>query len=124
MGWLDELDESGFEHGETVVRQRRKTIADPYSGKQTLGDWTNPDEHTLEGAFVASSSTSSTREATRTQLLEEKSLYVTDPGADVLAGDRIKAGGVVYEIDGIPNADVNPFTGWQPVKEIPLRRAT
>lgn len=111
-----------FPAGEEVVRLRRQDILDPYSGKVTQGDWSNPSEQTLEGAFVASSSTSARSDAARNALLEEKSLYLDDPEADVQAQDRIRAQGVVYQIDGMPSADVNPWTGWQPVREIPLKR--
>lgn len=125
MSWLDDLvADEGFPAGESVVRLRRKEIADPYSGQLTLGDWSDPTEVTLDGAFVASSSTTSQSEAGRTELLEEKSLYLDNPGADVQAQDRIRAGGVVYLIDGMPSADTNPWTGWQPLREIPLRRDT
>lgn len=122
MGWLDELDTKGFPHGETATRMRRKELTDPYSHTVTLGDWSDPDELTLDGAFVASSSTSSRSDEARTQLLEAKSLYLEDPDADVHEQDRIRAGGVTYKIDGIPSADTNPWTGWQPVREIPLTR--
>lgn len=121
MGWLDELDEP-FPEGETVVRLRRKETLDPYSGQVTLGDWTNPDEEPIDGAFVAQSSTSAQSDAARNQLLEEKSLYLPDPAADVNAQDRIRAGGITYTIDGMPTADRNPWTGWQPVREVPLKR--
>lgn len=122
MGWLDEIDDGGFSAGSQVVRIRRKEIEDPYSGQTTLGDWASASEQTLDGAYVAASSTQSRAEAGRTQLLEEKSLYLDDPNADVQAQDRIRAGGVIYLIDGMPSADTNPWTGWQPIREIPLRR--
>lgn len=124
MGWLDELSatETGFPTGEGVVRLRRKEILDPYSGAVTLGDWDEPEEATLYGAFVASSSTTARADEARTALLEAKSLYLDDPLADVQAQDRIRSQGVVYLIDGMPTADTNPWTDWQPVREIPLRR--
>ena len=111
-----------YQHGEQVVRLRRREEYDEYSDTVTLGSWDNPDELPLDGAFVASSSTSARRGASRRELLEEKSLYLDDPDADVQAQDRIRAQGVAYQIDGMPSADVNPWTGWQPVREIPLTR--
>ena len=99
MGWLDDLvADEGFPAGETVVRLRRQEIADPYSGRSTLGNWDNASEASLEGAFVASSSTSAQSDAARTQLLEEKSLYLDDPAADVQAQDPSTGG--AYQIDG------------------------
>lgn len=110
-----------FPHGVTVDRLRRKQKIDPYSQQATIGDWSDPDVLTLHGAFVAQSSTARTNDATRTEILESKSLFCS-PAADVTEYDRIRAGGAVYTIDGIPAADPNPWTGWQPVLEIPLTR--
>lgn len=114
-----------FEHGATVYRLRPKTVWDPMSQSFVLGDWDDPDELELPGAFIAQSSTSTLGDANRTGALESKSLYLSDPDADVQLGDRIRQGtdgSPVYPVDGIPAADVNPFTGWQPVREIPLKR--
>lgn len=123
MGWLDNLASDGnFTAGATVVRVRRKEIIDPYSGQTTLGDWESATESNIDGAFVSSSSTSANSSAARNELLEDKSLYLHDPNSDVQAQDRIKADGVIYTIDGMPSADKNPWTGWQPVREIPLKR--
>lgn len=111
-----------FPSGEQVVRLRRRELIDDYSGTVTLGDWDTPDELPLDGAYVASSSTSARRDAARNELLEEKSLYLGDPHADVQAQDRVRAQGVTYSIDGMPSADGSPWTGWQPIREIPLTR--
>lgn len=114
-----------FPHGRKVYRLRAGAITDPYSGEQIRGDWANPDELEIPGAFIASTSTSMLGDATRTQALEAKSLYC-DGSFDVQKGDRIRDGengGPVYTIDGIPPAaDTNPWTGWTPEREIPLTR--
>lgn len=111
-----------FPFGEQVVRERRMPIIDPYDpGAAVPGSWGDPlDVLVLEGAFVASSSSTAPLDATRSQILTEKSLYLTDPHADVLAGDRIRRGAEVLYVNVRPTADTNPFTGWQPVVEIPL----
>ena len=111
-----------FPAGEDVVRERRREVPDPYNpDKPRRGEWTGPlDRVTLERAFVASSSSSSLRNATREQTLTAKSLYLSDPDADVRAGDRILAAGVAYYIHAKPSSDRNPFTGWRPALEIPL----
>ena len=123
-----------FTFGEQVVRERRQLVADPYDpGTQVPGSWGDQlDYLELERAFVASSSSTSPVNATRSQILTEKSLYLTDPSADVQPGDRIRrgglfdggsgtwAGGEVLYVHVRPTADTNPFTGWQPVVEIPL----
>ncbi|MFI8593733.1 hypothetical protein ACIGCK_04795 [Microbacterium sp. NPDC078428] len=115
-----------FPHGVTVYRLRGGLVTDPYSGGQIPADWANPVVLEIPGAFIAQSSTSTLGDSTRTLALESKSLFCP-PDTDVQIGDRIREGGeggTVYTIDGIPSADVNPWTGWQPVREIPLQRYT
>lgn len=112
-----------FPFGRTVLRLRGAPIIDPYSGEQIDEDWNNPDVLSIPGAFVAQTSTSMLTTATREQALEAKSLFCNE--VDVRKGDRIQDGidGPVYSIDGIPPAaDTNPWTGWTPPREIPLRR--
>lgn len=112
-----------FEYGQTVTRDRRKLIPDPYNPERMIpGPWSDVDSSDIEQAFIASSSSTPVSSATRTQTLTEKSLYC-QPDADVRAGDRIRAGGEVYFVHAKPAGDVNPFTGWQPVVEIPLENA-
>lgn len=113
-----------FPFGHTVFRLRGAPITDPYSGEKIDEDWSNPDVLPIPGAFVAQTSTSMLATATREQALESKSLFC-EGSFDVQKGDRIRdgEGGPVYSIDGIPPAaDINPWTGWSPPREIPLRR--
>ena len=113
-----------FPFGQQVVRERRKRIPDPYNPDETTdGPWDDPDELEIPGAFVASSSSADVASATRSQVLTAKSLYC-EPTADVLVGDRIRAGAAVYQVDAKPEADTNPFTNWQPVQEIPLEEVS
>lgn len=126
-----------FPFGEQVVRERRQPVQDPYDpgnpASQVPGSWEDPLAYlVVEGAFVASSSSSAPVDATRSQILTEKSLYCTDPSVDVQPRDRIRRGGTLDEDTGTwsggevlyvnvrPAADTNPFTGWQPAVEIPL----
>ncbi|OIU88657.1 hypothetical protein [Microbacterium sp. AR7-10] len=131
-----------FPFGQTVYRLRGAPIIDPYSGEQIDADWDNPGVLPIPGAFVAQTSTSMLATATREQALESKSLFC-EGAFDVKKGDRVFTGtftpplpdgaisvpdgtvmaGETYSIDGIPPAaDTNPFTGWTPPREIPLRR--
>lgn len=114
-----------FPFGQTVYRDRRRPVADPYNPASTVpGSWNDPlDTVRLDEAFVASSSSVRVTDATRTQILTAKSLYC-DPDADVRAGDRIRVGDETYQVDAKPAADINPFTGWRPPQEIPLKEAT
>lgn len=104
-----------------VVRVRPKQIADPYSNGQVPAGWDKATETEIPGGWIAQSSTNRLVTATRAQLVESRSLYC-DPSFDIAETDRIRDGGVTYEIDGLTAADTNPWTGWQPVREVPLSR--
>lgn len=125
MSWLDNLA-SGFPamefpHGETVTRERRESVGDPYNpDRVTLGPWSEATSITLESCFIDSASSSSTNDANREPVSTSKSLYSTDPAVDVKVGDRIRRGSDVFYIRERTEADTNPFTSWQPVVEIPL----
>lgn len=109
-----------FGFGSTVTRQRRKPVPDPYDPTHLVpGSWDDPDEAGIEDAWVASSTATAVPDASRTQSTAYKSLYCP-PDADVLKGDRIVDGAHTYQVQAVPAADVNPFTGWQPVMEVPL----
>lgn len=115
-----------FPYGRDVTRLRARLAEDEYSGELVEGDWSDPDELVIEGAFIAQTSTTALGDATREQALESKSLFCGGD-VDIQKGDRIRDGAVgapTYTIDGIPPAaDTNPFTGWTPPREIPLTRS-
>lgn len=104
-----------------LVRERRRQIPDPYNpSRTTTAEWDDaPVQLPLTG-FVSSTSSSPTRDAARSNIDSVMFLYLDDPDADVRAGDRIVYGDGVGYVRSKPAADINPFTGWQPVKEITL----
>lgn len=111
-----------------VYRWRRKRVPDKYNpAKQTVGPWSEADVVPIEGAAVLSSSGAALRNEDRVGALTLKSLYLDDPEADVQKGDGISLspGGTSpeFQIEVLPQADSNPFTGWQPVREVPLKGA-
>jgi hypothetical protein len=110
-----------FAHGQTVLRDRRPQIADPYDPSRTIpGDWDAATTVTIEGAAVLSDATSAIPDGARSELASGFTLFCSDPAADVQVGDRIRAGGMTLYVNSLPSSDVNPFTGWQPVREVPL----
>jgi len=108
-----------FAHGQTVTRRRAAAVPSVYGSTKRREDWANATDIPIEGAWVASSSSTATADATRQQVITSKSLYCS-PGSDVVVGDRIVAGPDTYQVTEKPSADVNPFTGWQPVMECAL----
>ena len=109
--------------GQTVQRERRRRVASDYNPAKTVpAEWDDePLVAQLPGAWIASSTGSAANSATRSQILTSKSLFLTDPAADVQPGDRILlADGNYGYVHVRPQADTNPFTGWQPVLEVPL----
>lgn len=121
-----------FAFGQTVFRDRRSRIADPMNpARETEGDFDAELTIAIPGAHVASSSSVAPNDATRSQILNQKSLFVTDVSLDIRPRDRIRVGGTIddldsgtaYIVEALPAADSNPFTGWQPVQEIPLTSA-
>lgn len=106
--------------GEDVRRERRPLIQDPYNPALfTRGNWADATAETIEGAYVASSSSTGPSDATRTQVLTSKSLYAP-AGADVRAGDRIVTVEGIWYVNSRPEGDRNPFSGTYSDVEIPL----
>lgn len=110
-------------HG-NVLRWRRPVLPDPYNPDRTVrADWADAVPTVIGGAWIASSSSSATRNENRLQVMTAKSLYLDDPFADIQRHDGISvtgASGPDYVVEVMPSADYNPFTGWQPVREVPL----
>jgi len=111
-------------YGVSVFRDRRKPVTDPYDPDHEIpGTWDDPlDTITIEQASVGPSSSTAVPDAARTQILTYMSLYCA-PGVDVKAGDRIRTSSDKYDVNEVPDAVTNPFTGWTPILEIPLKLA-
>lgn len=111
-----------FAYGQTVYRDRRIQVADPYNPTRTEpGPWSSAVSIVIEGAYVGPASSVAVADPTRNQLQVDRSLYCP-PTADVLVGDRIRTGSETFEVRELPDAPTNPFTGWRPVLEVPLER--
>lgn len=119
-----------FNFGTTVFRDRRPLGADPYSPakQRRVSDWDPELTIELPGAYLDPASSSAIANGTRAEILTSATLFLTNAAADVVSGDQIRVGGtkedlasgVAYQVEARPAAPTNPFTGWQPVIEIPL----
>lgn len=118
--WINGSAEDEFEHGETYVRLRAGTVTDPYSGETIGEDWSNPSESPLDGAYFASQSSTDQDDPVRALTSTVKQLIIPNPRADVARGDRIRNGARTWKVVGFPEADKNPFTGWQPTLVVDL----
>lgn len=116
-----EAEGFGFDVTTRFVRQRAVMVTDPYDPEAPgVPDWGDPDELEVWGYFASQSSIGQD-DAVRSQLITTKQLVLDDPDADVQLGDRIEtASGDVYRVTGIPEVDVNPFTGWRPTRVVNL----
>lgn len=112
-----------FNHPQRFIRLRARKTSDPYTPSATVDDWTKPaDEIPVYGA-LSSASSRRTPDANREPTTSGAYLTVTDPYCDILIGDRIRTepdDGRLWDVTGFPSNDINPFTGWQPTREIQL----
>lgn len=108
-------------HGETVVRERRRLVLDPYSNEETRADWSEPDELEIEGVAIAPGTSTETRTENRTTISSGMSLYCS-PGMDVKPDDRIRARSGLWEVDGEVADWRNALTGWNPGAEFSLKK--
>lgn len=110
-------------NGESVVRERPKLIQDPYSGKPTLADWTDPDKIDLEGVAIAPSSSTEPVSDDRQQLTTQMSIYCSSTD-DVLPMDRIRASSGLWSVEGEVADWTNPLTGWNPGAEFRIKKVS
>lgn len=111
-----------FPFGQTVTRLRRQLIHDPYSQRETLGDWAAAHELTIRDCHVDPVSSREAPTVDRDKLTTLRTLRAPH-GADIRAEDRVRlADGTVWNVIGDPSAWRNPFTGWAPHMEISLER--
>ena len=113
-----------FEHTSEFVRERATLVVDPYDPDAPgVPSWDAPDTLTVDG-YLASQSSTEQSDPVRSQLVTTKQLVLDDPDVDVRRGDRIRQGDNLWTVTGIPEADVNPFTGWQPTRVCNLEEVT
>lgn len=105
----------GMGHRQAYTRLRRGTVPDPYDPDHLVpGGWDHADARTIYGT-LASKSSIDQPDPVRSEVISTAELILDDPDCDVQRGDRIKADdGRIWDVQGYPHADRNPFTGWRP----------
>lgn len=101
-----------FESGITVTVTRRP------AGDE-VGDRGAPTTHAVSGCAFAQENTRTEHERRQSTVTSVKLMCPTD--ADIKAGDRILAEGVLYAVDGEPWAVKSPFGGWTPGLVVTLK---
>lgn len=110
-----------FSFGETVTRLRAPLASDPYSGEDTLEDWSNPSELPIPGCALVPVSSAEAPGVDRVELLTLRTLAAPF-GADILPTDRIRdAAGTVWKVDGRRADFRSPFTGHEFGTTVALR---
>jgi hypothetical protein len=111
---------SGFPAGETITVVRPGPVVDTDGyGNDVRGADVETD---VAGCAVAPRTSTENVDA-RDQIIE--GLTVWPPaGTDIQATDKIRRGGVLYEIDGDPGAWRSPFTGLAAPMRLSLTRVT
>lgn len=109
--------------GVKMRRQRAAQVKDSYNAMRTVPDWSTVDELDFYG-FIASQSSAMTPDGAREENTATSILTVEDPGVDIRRGDRIVSDGRTFSVDGVPETDANPFTGWQPTMQVRIQEVT
>lgn len=106
-----------FPFGEPIALHTRAVTGRDSFGNDIYTDTVT----TVQGAFDPGGST---------EAVQGQDLVITQPtvylpaGTQVAAVDAVQVAGLMFEVDGSPNAPQNPFTGWQPGVVVKLRGVT
>lgn len=104
-----------FAFGIPVIRQRATRVTDPYSGEDSVLDWSNPDELLFPSCAVWQESSLEPDPIDQRRMQVVTVTKVVFPyDADVLPADRFVVHGVAYEVQGELERYHHPMTGWEP----------
>lgn len=105
-----------FPHGQTVTVRSTTTTDDG------LGNTTTETTETPWGpCAVAPRYATESADPRVPQVIVGKVVY--GPARALDSDDTLVIDGVVYQVDGLPGEWRNPFTGWAPGIEVPVKRA-
>lgn len=116
-----EHHDGSLSHQQILIRLRRQNKPDPYNpDRQVPTSWDQAVSAQIKGVLVAITSTehpgASHPAALREDIAYTAQLIIDDPKADIQRGDRIclPDHSHCWDVQGFPQANQNPFTGWQP----------
>lgn len=78
------------------------------------------DHHTIDGCLEYP--TGSTEAAAGA--VTDSRMLLAPTGSDIVPSDRIRLGGLLYQVSGLPKDWADPITGWSPGMEVSLERVT
>jgi hypothetical protein len=99
-------------YGGITVTVQRATI-DRYN------DATYADSHAIAGCIEYPNGSTEVESA-----VTDNRTLLTPTGSDIVPTDRIRLGGLLYQVDGLPKDWVDPITGWSPGMQVSLRRVS
>lgn len=113
--------EDGVPAGETVIVRRRPRVTRPGSTVETVGDWRDAVEFTVDGVGLDRMTSGDIVSETGAAVLQTGTIF-GPTAADIEKGDRvIFPSGVIVEVDGIPNRQPNMINGWKPPMTVTVK---
>lgn len=105
--------------GEQVILMTRTPVA----GRDAYGNTRYATTETpVDGCAIRALSSSEAAGDTPADRIADEIEVIMPPGTAVTAHDRIRARGLVYEVNGTPNGQYNPMTGTEPGVRVVAQR--
>jgi hypothetical protein len=84
-----------------------------------FNDATYVDHHVIDGCLEYPTGSDE-----RDQAVTDNRTLLVPIGSDIVPSDRVKLGGLLFQVQGLPTAWADPFTGWSPGKSVNLERVS
>lgn len=98
--------------GNTTITVQRATF-DRYN------DATYVDHHTITGCLEYPTGSTETNQA-----VTDSRTVLAPSGSDIVPTDRIRLGGLLYQVEGLPMDWHDPYTTWSPGMQVRLERVS
>jgi len=84
-----------------------------------FNDATYVDHHTIDGCLEFPTGTTENNMA-----VTDSRTLIAPTASDIVPTDRVRLGGLIYQVQGLPKDWVDPFTGWSPGMQVSLERVS